>query len=621
MQLSNSAFSKEDITATNISEVTIEDILGDIGDDKLVFQIVKGELIYVGDDQTEIENCAKYGITLSPVVMDENNIILGTMDFAGTGKTYVVPETAVAISSNAFYGDTSLEYLDFSSNTNITEIPSYAFYKCTNLKEINFGSTITSIGSDAFMYCSSITEIKLPNSVESISTHGFTYCSKLEKVTLPINDKFTVLNSNVFLSTAIVSIEIPDSVKTIYSGAFKSCTKLESVVIGKDLTTINETSFSGTTSLKNITISDSNTTLASYENCVYSNDYKSLYIIPSGTTELKLHEDLTDIVTKIPTTIEIEKLVIGSKVEALPNLNSNTNIEEIEINQDNAYLTEIDGVIYNKNKTQILTALGNVTEVICDENTTSIETSAFEGNLSITKIDMSTSDIVTIGYRGFFNCKNLSEVIFSEELETINAQVFYYNSSLTEINLPNSVKTINSLSFYGCTKLESINIPSTVTTLINPFTKCTSLTQIILDEENGNYKLIDGNIYSKDETQLIVVLNFSEDMVIKEGVTTISTYAMSYSSIVKTIELPSTITTISSNAFNSLTNLEKINIPNGIESIATSVFSNCTSLKAINIDLPENAISGAPWGASLRSFSSKLEWIKIILKYKKEQKC
>ena len=145
--------------------------------------------------------------------------------------------------------------------------------------------------------------------------------------------------------------------------------------------------------------------------------------------------------------------------------------------------------------------------------------------------------VVTIEYYAFECCSNLGSVTFGE------------NSSLT---------TINNYAFERCNSLTSVFIPASVTTIgYEIFRNCTSLTSIVVDEDNSNYKSIDGNLYSKDGQTLIQ-------------------YAIGKSNT--TFEIPAGVTTIVAGAFQYCNNLTSIVIPDSVTTIGERAFAYCDSL-------------------------------------------
>jgi len=55
-----------------------------------------------------------------------------------------------------------------------------AFYKCKNLQEIAFPSTLREVGERAFFRCSGLKELQLPEGLEIIGVDAFAFCDALE---------------------------------------------------------------------------------------------------------------------------------------------------------------------------------------------------------------------------------------------------------------------------------------------------------------------------------------------------------------------------------------------------------------------------------------------------------
>ena len=66
----------------------------------------------------------------------------------------------------------------------VTNIGGFAFYECTNLKDIAIPDGVTGIGSYAFAKCSALREITLPWSVGSVSGWAFCECAGLQSLTI-----------------------------------------------------------------------------------------------------------------------------------------------------------------------------------------------------------------------------------------------------------------------------------------------------------------------------------------------------------------------------------------------------------------------------------------------------
>lgn len=215
-------------------------------------------------------------------------------------KNVTIKEGTKVIGDKAFYNCTSLTSVIFEGESNLESIGERAFYKCNSLTNIEIPSGVTNIGDEAFWKCSSlesiifeenssITRIRsytfedctslksiiLPDSITVIEKYAFSQCSSLEEVELSSN--LTTISIGAFRACSLKSIVIPASVRYISSGvgqagyetlwgAFASNQSLETVIFeeGSNLTSINTSTFYYCTSLKNIEIPSSVTSLGRY---------------------------------------------------------------------------------------------------------------------------------------------------------------------------------------------------------------------------------------------------------------------------------------------------------------------------------------------------------------------
>ena len=168
----------------------------------------------------------------------------------------------------------------------VTNIDSYAFYKCTSLASIEIPNSVKSIGMYAFEHCTSLTSIEIPNSVKSIGYSAFSGCTGLTSITIP--DSVTSIGYGAFSDcTGLTSITIPDSVTIIGTMAFYGCTGLTSLEIPNGVTSTGDLAFSGCTGLTSITIPDSVTRIAEgmFKSCT---SLKSIEI-PNSITGIGSH--------------------------------------------------------------------------------------------------------------------------------------------------------------------------------------------------------------------------------------------------------------------------------------------------------------------------------------------
>lgn len=149
-------------------------------------------------------------------------------------------------------------------------------------------------------------------------------------------------------------------------------------------------------------------------------------------------------------------------------------ITAIEANAFNAYMKENCKKIQkiDLSRTQITTigngAFGTCTqlkEVILPETVSWIAGSAFMNCENMEKINLESAKITTVSAYAFSYCKKLKSIKIPDTVTYIAERAFQYCEALETLELPNSLETIQFGAFYQNIKIKEIRIPSTVTTI------------------------------------------------------------------------------------------------------------------------------------------------------------
>lgn len=173
---------------------------------------------------------------------------------------------------------------------------------------------------------------------------------------------------------------------------------------------------------------------------------------------------------------------------------------------------------------------------------------AFERCLDMNRISL-PNNMTSIGDFAFSKCYDLKEITMPDKLMFIGNYAFQGCISLNSIVLPQGLRAIGESAFESCQALMEIYIPNSVTNIgIMAFAGCNQLKSILVDRDNSYYSSIQGHLYNKDGTILIqtCIVDFSDNIVVKKGVTSIESYAFRGQHLIESITFPSTLNKIGS---------------------------------------------------------------------------
>ncbi len=372
----------------------------------------------------------------------------------------------------------------------VTDVGGYLFYN-SDLEKVVIGKDVKRIGKGAFWSSYNLTIVEFGESVETIEDYAFAGC-KLTEITLP--DSLKTIGKEAFVGAKFETLEIPDSVIRIEEGAFRNipfkslkignglktiekdvfyyCHALKNLVLGSGIETIGETAFESCFELETLVLPEGVKTIEKdafqycrkLKNIVFP---KSLETI--GNSAFGHCESLVDV--KIGEGVEyvgmsafcgcssLETVEIPASVEIISEtvFSGCPQLKEFKVANDSEYYSAHDGVLYNKNKTELIRYPNGRNDIIFEipKGVKVLETEAFSG--ATFKRVIIPNTVTSIYGRVFFGCKNLDNVIIPENVTYMNGGVFRNCTSLTNITIPKALKRIYAYTFVDCYNLVTVN--------------------------------------------------------------------------------------------------------------------------------------------------------------------
>lgn len=549
----------------------------------------------------------------------------GVLTISGTGDMNQWPED-----DSPWYADARIKTLIIDEG--VTSIGDRAFQNCSNLSNIQFPKSLTLINGDAFLNCTSLTSVTIPDGVKRIHNSAFEGCASLTSVTIP--DSVISISGSAFSScTSLTSITIPDSVTSIGWSAFSGCTSLTSVTIGNGVTSIDYFPFFDCSNLNEINYNGTISQWKSIQGYSYVSKpvictdgvFKNIVTIDSFEYEFSDHT-----ASIVGYTGTIENLTIPESISYEDYTFEITSIADSAFSN----CASLKSVTIPDSVTRIgdsaFEDCTSLTSIKIPYSVTSIGFSAFVGCKRLTSFSVNESNSNYSSQDGVLFNKDKTEIIqypigneraiydVPNSVNSIRDSAFYGCVDLNKI-------------YYSGTKSQwkAINIGSNNDKLIENLVKCTD--GFILNKTDATDAVTDNLKYklNYDETAEIVGYEDSQKAItIPESiyykgftfkVTNIGNSAFKNCKNLISITIPSSVTTICGDTFSNCTNLTSVAIPDSVTSIEYGAFYNCENLTNVTIpnsvtDIGAHAFYSCDNLKNIYYKGSQEEWNKINIR-------
>lgn len=378
---------------------------------------------------------------------------------------------------------------------------------------------------------------------------------------------------------------------------------VKDIIIPNSVTSISLGMFSGKTNLESITLSNSLTSIHSFDYCQNLTHID----IPNSAATIEQNAFLA--------CKRLETVKIGNSLNEINNdaFNSCESLKSIVIPssvnyiKDNVFYncTNMSSVILNNGvKTIGDNAFGNcvnLTSIKLPESLTFIAVNAFTNCKQLTIVSTEYGDFKTDLYGDIFIMYNNSNTITFTVRDAIDNEIWYTTTDDEKMILPdernlnitheytrgkgvinfvnqNQLTDINVKLFMGQKNLSTIQIPLTVTRIYeSAFAECISLNSVKLtnnDIENTHIEIIDKYAFTNCNSLTYIIFPQSINR-IEEG-------AFENCEMLNNIILPNNLTIITKNSFKACKSLTFITIPSNVNTIENNAFQECFNIKHID---------------------------------------
>ena len=410
-----------------------------------------------------------------------------------------------------------------------------AFGECENITSVIISDGVEKIGRFAFDTCSQLTSVTIPDSVTEIEDYAFVRCGNLYSIYLP--DSVEYVGDNVFYETPIYNNEENWDDFVLYVG--NHLIKVDSKATGAfsikpGTKTIADEAFKDCKNITSVTVPSGLVGVGwfAFSGC-------------SSISTLWFPDSLKRVEAGAFQSCENLKTIrFGNGIKKLGRaLFYNTN------NLENVY---IDGL----------------------ENWYNIE------------LEDSSSNPMAYAKNLYIDGQKLTELTIPEGITEIPQYAFCGNDDIVILKIPDTVTSIGMSAFSGCSSLEEVSIPPSVKNIWSDAFLNSSIKSVYITDLAAwcgiSFSGKSSNPLNEAE-QLYVNNKPVKNLVIPNGVKSISKFAFYGCYEFNTITLPESLERLGSFAFGNCKQIKSIRFPERLTEVGGGAFAYCRKLEEVII--------------------------------------
>ncbi len=593
----------------DLTSVTIPTTVGNYSDGKISVRGVEKEAFYGCSDLATV-------IFTSPADLYEGEEL----------KAALENQKPLSFGTNCFMNTSSLEVLNLPSRISkydydydffaFYESPKFSNGGCFNVAFASYSTTAPSaaireinieeggdfVSLDGIVYTKDYSVLVLcplkktgtvviPWQTATIAPSAFRMCSLIETVEFEATpaDKteveFTLADAYPLNQTGASD----GTFSSMYaSNVFYGCSNLQEIAFPARLTSIGAYALASDGGVytkcaaETITFGDEakgDSRLTAIGKSAFKGAAITEFTLPDGVKELSegTFEGCKGL-THITINSHIDLDAVFAIVKGLPNLESMT------IPEENPYVMQENGVLYNKTKTALIYVFGGVVadNLVIPKTVTEILSEAFAQTTAVKNITFEKADEgakLTMGDK-VFTGTGLTSIVLPAHLESIGASVFEDCKLLESVTFAEGYKCtgLPENTFKGCTQLKEIKIPRTVTSIGDyAFSGCASLAKVEFEDDTAKpSELQKIGVYAFSDCKSLTEIHLPQNVIDVSG-----PEFTEEDGVIK-------ITTKGNYTFSGCTSLTKVTLPKRLQAVGQYMFKGCTLLTEIT--MPDNLV-------------------------------